>query len=708
MVMVIVAIVILSTIGLAILSLSLDNYRLSLFDRTSNLSFYMAESGLEQAYEIIFSTVKQAVEMGKISVNNTIEVWIEKEKQRTQTGGGTGGYNPTYNSPFLDTYGNPYYDKIYEELGKPGFVLRKDCENAFKLAFRKFINDHLKNYLNDASNYRAISNISSDPPKITIEKINNGDPGRKPFEDLDDGDSCLITLSSVYDKEDDEGKKTPQKVVMSFEITVPTYLPSAAATSVSIGEVHENPIWNYALVSSENNIAFIHDGLKAEIIGDVYCRGYNPKATLVKAYSSQPYRPFDVDIQPTEDEFVTVEGLTLAKTARNTNGINVTIDGNVSCLNNIQHQGNILGPMVDTDGDGIRDWLDNDHDNDGIEGWDDDDFDNDGEPDSTDDDDDNDGILDKDDPYLGEIPVGVSTHSKLTIKKNVYTHNVVINNLCEEDEIKIEGNVYTSGHLILYGTSSINIDTWYKMPASTELIQSDVNTKGGHISVANTVELDLSRDAHRKIFNELKFKQIEFADLRLYVHSSFFGNANNDAAHTFGDYFHGQYGPGGEGSTRNNPAKEVFWVNSDESKLFVIEKGYSFDPANLPPATKVLYVDSPCKGVILNREHVKFFGNITFTGLVIAQHCISFASPSNFKFIADPNYVKQAVIDREEKGLLNPFHYDPQAGKLSYPELSNFWTEKKLVWEDSSKAVVSTSSFETGDLIKIRDWEKAK
>ena len=193
--------------------------------------------------------------------------------------------------------------------------------------------------MNDASNYRAISNISSDPPKITIEKINNGDPGRKPFEDLDDGDSCLINLSSVYYKEDDEGKKTPQKVVMSFEITVPTYLPSAAATSVSIGEVHENPIWNYALVSSENNIAFIHDGLKAEIIGDVYCRGYNPKATLVKPYSSQPYRPFDVDIQPTEDEFVTVEGLTLAKTARNTNGINVTIDGNVSCLNNIQHQG---------------------------------------------------------------------------------------------------------------------------------------------------------------------------------------------------------------------------------------------------------------------------------------------------------------------------------------------------------------------------------
>ena len=43
MVMVIVAIVILSTIGLAILSLSLDNYRLSLFDRTS-ICLFMAES----------------------------------------------------------------------------------------------------------------------------------------------------------------------------------------------------------------------------------------------------------------------------------------------------------------------------------------------------------------------------------------------------------------------------------------------------------------------------------------------------------------------------------------------------------------------------------------------------------------------------------------------------------------------------------------
>ena len=39
MVMVIVAIVILSTIGLAILSLSLDNYRLSLFDRTLQFVF---------------------------------------------------------------------------------------------------------------------------------------------------------------------------------------------------------------------------------------------------------------------------------------------------------------------------------------------------------------------------------------------------------------------------------------------------------------------------------------------------------------------------------------------------------------------------------------------------------------------------------------------------------------------------------------------
>jgi hypothetical protein len=78
MVMVIVAIVFLSVLGLAILSLSVASLKVSLFDKKATLSFYMAESGLEQAYDVILTNVKGAIEAGNIAVAREVEEYVAR------------------------------------------------------------------------------------------------------------------------------------------------------------------------------------------------------------------------------------------------------------------------------------------------------------------------------------------------------------------------------------------------------------------------------------------------------------------------------------------------------------------------------------------------------------------------------------------------------------------------------------------------------
>ena len=222
MVLVIVAIVILSTLGLAILSLSVTNLKVSRVDEKATLSFYMAESGLEQAHEIILNDVKTAVFEANKVVNDQIRDFIAAERNHMLA-------DSSYKSEYIignDPAGPINVDKLKEKLQTPTDPEYQAWLNAYQDKYKAVLSGCLVTNVNNPNNHQVIdSNVSTEKPTIKVE--NQTTP-------LFNGNNCKLTVSSLFDKEEYlEGKTVSQKVEADFNIKVPDKIPDNIYTNSS-------------------------------------------------------------------------------------------------------------------------------------------------------------------------------------------------------------------------------------------------------------------------------------------------------------------------------------------------------------------------------------------------------------------------------------------------------------------------------------------
>ncbi len=300
MVLVIVVIVILSTLGLAILSLSVANFRLSLVDKKTTLSFYMAESGLEQAYEIILTNVKQAVAEAKAVVNSNVEAFIAAERTHMET-------ETTYDSEYIvgdDPAGPIDIDKLKEKLRTDASWLAD-----FQDRYKQYLSDNLVRALEDDSNYKVIDvSVSNEIPEIDV--VNPSDP-------LFTGNNTrVLKLTSLYNKEEYlEGKKISEKVEMNFNIKVPSEIPDTIYVNTAATTIENNPIYDNAFVCSKLNLVF-EGGTKVRIDGDCYAYG------AMKASDPNNLHEYG--------------GFTINK-----NNNNIIVNGDVSTYHVVQHKGKV-------------------------------------------------------------------------------------------------------------------------------------------------------------------------------------------------------------------------------------------------------------------------------------------------------------------------------------------------------------------------------
>jgi|GEM_PF-3428352 len=454
MVLVIIAIVILSTLGLAVLSLSVANLKVSRVDEKANLSFYMAESGLEQAHEIILNDVRTAVIEANKVVNDRIKDFIAAERARMLTESG-------YKSAYIignDPNGSIDVDKIKAKLKTPTDPEYQAWLTDYQNKYKAVLSGCLVANVNNEDNHKVIdSSVSTGKPTIKVEKQTTP---------LFSGNNCELTVSSLFDKEEYlQGKTVSQKVEADFNIKVPDEIPDIiytndspcppvappacppagppagppaappagppagppAAPSPEDKTIDDNPIFDNVFVAAKSNLLF-EGYTKLKINGNCYAYG-----------TSNPDKP---------DNLEELGGFILQK-AKN----KITINGDLATYHTVQHRGTYYGESLK------------------------------------------------------------SENAWLKVNGNIYAEHLLINEKAKNTEIEVKsGNVYTSKNIVMYGEGNSKItvaEDWYGTTAASQKVP-DSETK---IFIKNEYKATDASSINK--LTEMKKKQ--FADINKYI-----------------------------------------------------------------------------------------------------------------------------------------------------------------------------------------------
>jgi hypothetical protein len=666
MVMVIVAIVFLSILGLAILSLSVSSLKVSLFDKKATLSFYMAESGLEQAYDVILTNVKGAIEAGNAAVAVSVEEYIttERERMRTELG---------YLSPVIDggDPDGPIKQEVIDDKLTQALPSDSDYQRwlkSFQDEYRLHLNYCLLDELNKPGNYQAVGAISgAKPPTIQVKNSSL-------FSDPNSDTECDITLKSIYDTEKYQDKAIPQEVQMKFNLKVPDKIPgevqleTTTTTTPSTppgGVVYDNPIFDNVLISTDN-IVIDYTNLKLNINGNVYAYGNNVKdPSKLHSYG----------------------GFTLRKDNQQ-----VTINGDFVTNENLQHKGDIV---LKPDGSPKYQY--------------------------------------------------VATNSKITVTKDVYAENIVINErrygtIPSDHDLKntitVQGNAYTSEDLILNGTNKITINNWFKTSVSQQLIKPEILSLGPDvgISVNQTKNCTPAQEA------SLTFKQQQYSNtnLRKYICDAYFTKPYGLIL-AYGGTTSINTNPDADGlidfpTTKNNHRIDnLFWMTNSDKQLFILGPNHNYDPkasgSKWNPANMVaVYVKKDFNGIIVHKGQVRIYGDINMKGMIISQNCILFCDPHE-KTITEDLQARKKILDEVDdcitlaEEMYNKFggSEPPQRPFLDCPPAGSesFWPDPTAgggtggtVTETTVTGSTVTGNVLSEDFIKnlivVSDWEKIK
>ncbi len=261
--LVLVTLMVLSMLGVSLMSIGLVNYRIKMTEERIQASFYLAESGLDQAYGIILKEVSEAVRVANIEVNIKIDEHLVEQRRLERlyvddAGTSGGGIDSTYvlNDQPSDTI-NPNGHVNVAEINYAKSDNRYSWVDTFQATFTQHINTSLLNLkLVDPANYEVI-NIT----KPTVSEIGV-------FTPFGGGADFRITLASsfVFDG-------TAQAVQLDFIITKPTKIIADYFLEAHVVQIPKSPIWDNVLVA-DNNIHFA--GGHVEIRGNVYANAVLP------------------------------------------------------------------------------------------------------------------------------------------------------------------------------------------------------------------------------------------------------------------------------------------------------------------------------------------------------------------------------------------------------------------------------------------------
>jgi len=278
--MVIIIITILSTLGMAVMTLGVVNLRISIADQKAKLSFYMAESGLEQAYGIILNEIKEAVIAGNEAVKEAIDQFIEDEIIKLAQEGDSEYVTVNENGNYIVNE-----DKIKQNL-ENGY-----WNSHFKDAYKEY-------FRNSKSSF--ISKLE-DPNEYINPDFATGGANNKPVVSVEDkahldffpggADETTLSLCSVYGI---SGDAIPQRVKMQITIKTPEQIPENYYVNVVKTTLKDNPTWNKTLASFGeiviNDSKETTDG-RLVVLGTMYAEdGISLNSVYPQADVSNPVR----------------------------------------------------------------------------------------------------------------------------------------------------------------------------------------------------------------------------------------------------------------------------------------------------------------------------------------------------------------------------------------------------------------------------------
>ncbi|MEJ8554508.1 pilus assembly PilX N-terminal domain-containing protein [Tepidibacter sp. Z1-5] len=251
LIMVLMTFSVLSILGTAILSASIMNLRMKKIDMKSKQSFYLAESGLEEAYAVIEDVVQKGVTEGKKRVDeklNKIEQLVNEMSE-------------IEDKDMRDTK----YEEIKEistHVNRDGSInneeeFKKDMQFWFaegyddKQGYKDYINNHLIKLKDSQSFHTSSVSINSETP---YSKSDNISEGNNIFE-------LVLESTSVKDS-------IEKRVKSKFSIEIPDYYKDYS--NKKIEEFTENVLWTKALLSDKDIKV---KGEQVEVKGDIYAYG---------------------------------------------------------------------------------------------------------------------------------------------------------------------------------------------------------------------------------------------------------------------------------------------------------------------------------------------------------------------------------------------------------------------------------------------------
>lgn len=702
MVMVIVAIVFLSVLGLAILSLSVASLKVSLFDKKATLSFYMAESGLEQAYDVILTNVKGAIEAGNIAVAREVEEYV--------AGGGT--------EDVAAIMADPDHEKYQEWLV------------VFQEEYRDYLRFFLLDDLKEEDNYFNVGE-SSAKPEISVDDANTSI--------FDDDTTGYVTLKSAYNAEEYQGKTIPQEVQMKFSLQVPATIPGTveviSTTTGGTGTVvpggsgttdpptysDSDSLFDCVLVSANNNVVVDRAGRDMgggtikystyRINGNIYAYGNSRKEENYSTYKDylNALGGFTLHV-PMADVEINGTLATSENLQHKVNGAsNIPRDSVIEVNGNVYAQNIAINKNTYTAGDDLlnntitimgdaytsRDLILNATSKINIEGtW----FYTPGISGQVK----NPSILNP--PTVDIITAGMSECIDEPLDRLVFKQQQFhdMGDIMEDIYFKPPGS-YPSGGKWEYTFCQVKGTNPTDGKQYVKYLQSEKYTVGGttHHSVGSEIPTYIG----------LGDPEQDWLD---------------DPEQNWLD------------NREQNHIEELYWVDNTDKQLYIIAPGSTLSPqdtSGFEGSKRAVYVKDNFRGVIVNKGQVWFYGVKEFKGLLLTPHCIrlgnnsfdwdnTITAPIPMVLEADKAYVKNKIEE-----IKNPPPIETPMGPVTPPSADHFKYEdpdsdppsggggsgEGGSTEETGTTTSVTGSTLTGnpvsedfikDLIEVSDWAK--
>lgn len=227
---------ILSMLGTVILSVTITNYKMKVLQSKDKKNLYFAESGIDEAYGKIGQVVDEAIRYGNEKVTEFIES-IDFDLE-------IANYELGIKSPYVNEDGTINYAALESEQNK-----------IFKAEYKRYIVDNIESYIDE------------------LNDIGEFDEGNRTISSVFDSDKFILSLTSVYEKND-----MKRGVSTEYEIIIPDYNKPYYIKS-NVVNIPQNVVLSKA-ISIEEDLLLKNGELKVD--GDIYVKGKEKGIALVE------------------------------------------------------------------------------------------------------------------------------------------------------------------------------------------------------------------------------------------------------------------------------------------------------------------------------------------------------------------------------------------------------------------------------------------